>query len=763
VNTWDPSTHKSQCLKEPIDEHKLEHEDAMEDSARKAERVQLRNTRQSPRTVIIRHTDPLDPHANYTLKRLNYFIGLADTQHIDDETRRKLWRAYSLAKRSSPLLPFLMPERAWDILWATQSVSSQENPARERHLGEIYRDMTSAAKPITVGQRTGYLESLFLNGEEELALTEWEHDHKRVDPNLGQDYAAEHLDVGARMHALAGNADRARGIMEVLFGLYPTWHPSVMMTVFRAHTLLDSKRHHDLAMQIYIKMKTLRGKNVTLEDYDSWLVGFLEARHLQYAKKVFRGMVEEGHIACDYSSEEVHKVLKRLHLLYRLGTDIEKMTSIALYALSVLPHPWHSELFGHWMQAATVKQAPEAASQVLEMMFQRGSTPQTFHFNLLLRNLLRTKEKERSLRAENIGWHMIEILRKASVKASKERDDTEPEHGTTMEICSSSEKSNIDVVSEKLQRAAGTERSIDGPRKVPPADITTFALIMRHHANTLQWEHVDFLARRINELGLLPNSVILNVLMENQMRQGKHSRAWELYNSFTRVPEGTPGVFPDGANFRCLWLALRLALGDHETRNDTALPSPRQLLAETVRWWKMTRSRWDAKRFRIGLAAGDYGAVTGLMMHCFSYTSDLPGTLVALHALRKEIDIFPSDKAVDVLQRQVAWVDLDRDSSAARAQFSGGGFKQSVEKMGRVHHILMQNRFKRMNITGDQFAYMNKEEVGDLNLNLLSEFIRVILKRKFPPAEVEAMIDQARKDIGLPDLSTGDMDAFSVA
>jgi hypothetical protein len=763
VNTWDPTTHKKLRLEEVINERKPKHEDVVEDLAGRAGQMQLRNTCQSRSPVTIRYSDLSGPDTSYTIKRLNHLIWLADSPHINDNVRRKVWRAYSLAKHSFPMLPLLMPERAWDILWAAQSIRSAENPARELHLREIYRDMSSVAKPITVGQRAEYLESLFLNGEEQLALKEWEYDHKRVDPTSRHDYTAEHLDVGTRMHALAGNADRARDIMEDLFDLYPTWPPPVMMTVFRAHTSLDSKRHHDLAMQIYVKMKAFMGKNTTLEDYDSWFVGFLEARHLQYAKKVFRNMVEEGHIACNYSREEAEKVLKRLHLLYRLGTDIEKMTSIALYVLQILPQPWHSELFGHWMQAATVQQAPEAATQVLEMMFQRGTVPQTFHFNLLLRNLLRTKDKERVLKAENIGWHMIENSRTTSVKERSEENCNELNDGIIKRITWPRTKTDMDIVSEKLQRASELTKSTDAPRKVPPADITTFALIMRHHANNLQWEHVDFLARRINELELLPNSTILNVLMENQMRQGKYSRACEIYSSFTNVPEGTPGVFPDGANLRCLWLALRLALGDHETRNDTTLPTPRQLLTETIKWWEMTRSRWDAKRFRIGLAAGDHGAVTGLMMHCFSYTYDLPGSLVALHALRKKVNIFPSDKAADILQRQVAWVDLERDSSAARAQFSGGGFKQSQEKMGRVHHILMQNRFKRMKLTGDQFAYMSKEEVGDLNLNLLSEFIRVILKRQYPPEEVEAMIDQARKEIGLPNLSTGDMDAFSVA
>ncbi|KAF2791883.1 hypothetical protein K505DRAFT_247894 [Melanomma pulvis-pyrius CBS 109.77] len=722
--TWDPSTHLSLHPKDSSIQRRPDSQNAAENSARKAERERLRDAHLSQSTVLITRYHSLDAHAYHAIKRLNHFIGLANTKRNDSNLRVELWRAYSLAKYHSRNLPSLIPDKSWEILWATQSVTSLDNPSRELHLEEIYRDMRSAGKSPTVGQRTQYLESMFLNGDEELALKEWEYDHERTDAGSRQDYKPEHLEVGARMHALAGNADRARGIMEDLFDLWPTWDPSIMLAVFRAHTSLESEKHHDMAKAIYLKMKKHLGKKATLEDYDAWLVGFLEARHLRYAKQVFRDMVEDGHLARDLSPQEVEKVLRRLHLLYRLGTDIEKMTSIALHAISILPQVWHSELFGHWMQAATVKQAPEAATQILEMMFTRGNVPQTFHFNLLLRNLLRTKDKGRELKAENISWHMI----------------------------------------EKLQRAKEIGTSADGPRKVPPADITTFALAMRHHANHLQWEHVDFLARRMNELELLPNSTILNVLMENQIRQGKYSRAWEIYKSFTNVPEGTRGVFPDGANFRCLWLALRLALGDHETRNDSTLPTPRQLLAETIQWWGMTRSRWDAERFRIGLAAGDHGAVTGLMMHCFSYTKDLPGSLVALHALRKKVDIFPSGKAADVLQKHVAWVDLSRGTAEVRAQHSHSGvFAKRVEKMGRVYHILMQNRFKRMNITGDQFAFMNKTEVGDLELNLLSEFIRVMMKRQYPAEDVEAMIDEARKDIGLPDLSTGDMDAFSVA
>jgi acyl carrier protein phosphodiesterase len=58
---------------------------------------------------------------------------------------------------------------------------------------------------------------------------------------------------------------------------------------------------------------------------------------------------------------------------------------------------------------------------------------------------------------------------------------------------------------------------------------------------------------------------------------------------------------------------------------------------------------------------------------------------------------------------------------------------------------------------------LTDEQIGDVGLNLLSEFVRVVLKRSYPPEVVEAMIDAARCAVGVPDLPTGDMDAFEVA
>ncbi|EOA86302.1 uncharacterized protein SETTUDRAFT_177210 [Exserohilum turcica Et28A] len=678
----------------------------------------------------------------YALTRLNRLLRLAnDTGGRDDSLRAPLWRAYLLAKAIDPRLLDRLSERAWDLLWSMQSVKSLSNRNRTAHLEQLCRDMEKVRTATTVGQRARYLESVFLSGRERDAIAKWEQDHvsghsRRESPR------AEHMEIGAKLHALAGNVDRSRNIMDRLFQLYPAWDTSVMMTVFRAHTSSGLQEHHHLAKKIYDKMKDQKGNSCTIEDYDAWLVGFLEARNLAYSKQVFRDMVKAGCLAASGNTERVKQVLKRLHLLYRLGTDISKMTSIALHAISVLPPVYHGHLFGDWMKLAVVEKTPEAAAQILDMMMKRGYRPETFHFNMLLRALIRTKETPNILKAENIGWRMIDA-------ACKARERRPPPGVQTRSV-----NKHINVNGVDARTAQG----------VPTANVTTFALIMHHHAKSLQWEHVEYLVRQLKETSIEPNATIMNVIMDNKCRQGAYSEAWLVYKALTNPQEGSTGVFPNGASFRCLWKTLRLALGDHATRHDPGLPTPRELLKEMSAWWALSGSRYDADRFKMGLAGADSGAIASLIMHCFSYTQDLAGSLVALHVLRHKFSIFPTDKAAHILQRQMAWVDMARESESVRSQyFHSRSNKKNTERVVRVYNILLQQRLDRMNLKEGEYEKLTDEQIGDVGLNLLSEYVRVVLKRSYPPEIVEAMVDAARCAVGLPDLPTGDMDAFEVA
>jgi hypothetical protein len=151
-------------------------------------------------------------------------------------------------------------------------------------------------------------------------------------------------------------------------------------------------------------------------------------------------------------------------------------------------------------------------------------------------------------------------------------------------------------------------------------------------------------------------------------------------------------------------------------------------------------------------------------MHCFSYNRDLAGSLVALHVLRHRFHIFPTDESAQILQRQMAWVDLADESAAVRGQyFHSRSNKKNTDRIAAVYDILLQRRLSRTGLKEGDFEKLTDEQIGDMGLNLLSEFIRVVLKRYHPPEVVEMMIDVTRSVVGVPDLPTGDMDAFEVA
>jgi hypothetical protein len=636
-----------------------------------------------------------------------------------------------LAKSADKSLLSILSDSDWHIIWASQAFKSFQNAKRTLHLEELYSDMKSAGCIPTSIQRAEYLECLFLNGKEHEAVKGWEADHLRYGALDGKGYAPEHLEVGARLFALAGLADPARMILYTLFEMYPDWDPSVMLLVLRTHTSTDLTKYHNHAKDIYDKRRSSTVQKMTLRDYDACFVGFLEARHMYFAKAVFRDMITDGFIAATDAPEEVEKVMERLHRLYRLGTDISGMTTISIDAIELLPKSYHAHLYGQWLKLTVVKQMPEASAQILDSMFKRGYAPGTYHFNMLLKALFRTKETPNVLRAENIGWRMAEESRKAHKRTIGGYD-------------------------------AGQSSDLKAARNTPVADVTTFSLLMQHHAKRSQWEYVDYLSRQLKETSVVPNAAIMNVLIDNKVRQGAYADGWTIYQRLTqRSKRGeSTGIFPDGATIRLLWKTLRFALGDKELLNDPKMPSPRELLKESLEWWESCRYRHDADRFRTGLSGASRGAISSLILHCFSYTQDVAGFLVAMHALRRNLDILPADNDADILRRQLAWVDMSRESSAIGKQyFQTFSRQENEERVSEVYHILLDARIKRM---GEEKAgRMTDEEVGEFSLNMLSELARVYMKRQFAAEMVEEMIETAKSDVGYRG-KTGDLDAHQV-
>ncbi|KAF1912644.1 hypothetical protein BDU57DRAFT_523048 [Ampelomyces quisqualis] len=657
-----------------------------------------------------------------------------------DELRRRFWKVYNRAKSADPHFVSTISNRDWKALWNIQAAESEDQVKRALRLVELFDDMASVGISSTWKQRAEHLESSIALGTDSKLAKQWKGEPSTLGFRL-QPSKPEQLEMKARLHAHAGNLAYARKIIDKLFDKHHEWDPSVIITVFRLHTSSTSIRDNEAAEEMYDETKARLGDNMTLELYDAFLHGFQEARRLESAKQVFVDMIGGGCLATSESAEDLNQVLKRLHVLYSIGLDMSVMSNIITDAIKVLPAQYLGRLFGDWMQVAVIEQAPEAASQIFDTMLQRGFMPDTYHFNMLIRALLRTQQSPNVLKAENIGWQMINEARKAY------KSDTK--------LGSSIPKTTKD-------------RSIRRSHDFPPANVTTFALIMHHHAKKLQWEYVEYLLRQLKESQIRPNTTMMNVLMHNKTRQGAYMETWLIYKELTNPPDDVDitaiDLFPNGATIRHLWVVLRFALADPEHQGFTfLLPSPEKLLLETRKWWRMCQRRPDASRFHLGLAGADHGGISALMLHCFSYTQDLPGTLIALHVLRLDFNIYPTPREVDIIKRHLAWIDPLGDDADDQARFEFRKAKRiATEQVEQMWQIVLEQRLKRMGLTVDEARELKGDEGREFGINLLSEVIRVVLKRRHGAKGAEKAIKTAGENAGFRG-TTGDMTAYEVA
>lgn len=670
------------------------------------------------------------------VKRLQYFLNRADLKDdVDAALRGPLWNAYTEATKWKISLLKGLPYRAWNILWRSQYADFSNVSRRQINLARLNQDLITARAHAVAGQVAYRIERRFMTGMQEEALRLWTSSRSNFPT------APEYLDTGARLYALAGYPDQARNIMDRLLELYPSWDVSVMVAVFRAYTSSRSKDDIEKAQEIYHIIKQRVAPVAALEVYDSCLIGFLEVQSLPDAKQVFRDMVCGGLLETEGSQLQAERVLKRLNLLYALGRDISGMSSIALDAIAVLPVAYHGHVFSDWMKSAMVGNAPQAAAQILDVMIQRGYRPETQDFDYLLRSLIRTKEAHNLLKAENIGWKMIEQARMSAIPTDRHPSG-----------------SRLKAIAEKLQ----TEGVLDADpaASVPPASTSTFALIMRHHASKSQWEHVDYLSRQLKLANIKMNSTIMNVVIENEGRKGQFNEAWQIYKSLTDNTDEAESVFPDGETFAILWRNLRFALGNPANLEDPNLPTPRKLLRETVDWWLLVRQRPDADRFLRGLAADDRGGIEKLMLHCFSCAQDLSGSLVALHVLRQKFDIYPTKNTVKTVLRQLSWEAKHDETQSMRRHFRiSKDHSRNMRRLTHIYEAVSSYRLQRLKITADMLRNYSSEQLGDLELNTISEFVRAALLAHphHSPEIVELLIEGAANAAGVAGITTGDV------
>lgn len=182
-------------------------------------------------------------------------------------------------------------------------------------------------------------------------------------------------------------------------------------------------------------------------------------------------------------------------------------------------------------------------------------------------------------------------------------------------------------------------------------------------------------------------------------------------------------------------------------------------MADMVSWFNRSESPLSRQSHLHFLQTK--GDLSNTISTCFYMYKDLPGQLVAMHVLAQIFELHTTPKAVHAIHRSLSLINLPTATEAQRREVhASGAFNKRIERLLRVQEALGQQRAKSALAAGEDIAALQNDRL--FKLNLLSELIRTLMLREYGPEEVERLIDEAKRDIGVPNIETGDVNAFDL-
>lgn len=666
----------------------------------------------------------LVPVHNTYLKLLNENIVKASTDLENQDTRKKLWQSYSRCKAFLPPFLHLIPDKSWDTLWASQQTVSPDDPYWASHVITLSKDMLEAGKAMGVYQSILYIEALRSNGQQELAITQWQ----QLEGHLENDKRAseEHELLGVRLFASQGNPDRAEKIALNFLGKENQDDSRILIPILNAW----AQRGDDLGIQhawaLYLRFREHVGSNITMEDYDNITIGFLNVGRNDLALAVFKDMMLTGEQTDEGSTELYRKSLGVMGRTQEHAISVAEINRISLTGLVILPKRFQNKYFyGSWLKKLLGMGEVNAAAQVIELMYERGVKPDSKHLNGIIGAWLRTGSDKDREAAERMAWAMIH-----------ERFDFVSRR--SQNLVPRTRYKNITPMSPN-----GLPIPVHLRRSVAPANIETFSLLLQHYGRRAQEENVRLIQNSLKMAEIQPNTYYINHLLYIDLRRGQHQAAWTKYKAMF----GT--IRPDLETFACLWDCEKGHIESLMIHALDQFPSPRRLMNEMMSWFQGLTSA-QRKIVQQDFSMELYNQI----IRCTGLFGDRSATIVALYALKEHFGFYPDVHTIRMITLSVSRTKLpglNRDKDTRGRQRGKDIRKVNAHKIAQVFAILVQQRETELaeNGLGD-VAQIDDSVQREEGLFRLAEFLRTVLRRMVEDErEVESLIEETARDMGV--------------
>lgn len=663
--------------------------------------------------------------------------------HLDSSEKansQELWKWYQRSKDSIPsFLQTLEPEIC-QLLWNIQL--RQASPAtRMAHVRTLVEDFNSVGKELLPDQVLEYIGVLHNGGDIEGALQLWEESQAIISQGEGDIDA--YWSTGVRLFAAHGDPQRAQDIAFAFLTSDGSRHARILIQIATAWTKQADSHAATKAWAIYLQLKTLLGSDMKMEDYDILSTSFLNDGKINLAVAVFKDMMITGKDSANDSTAIFQRAIGLTGSLRQSNIKEEVVNKISLSALTFLPRRLQNKFFyASWMKKLIGMGEVDSAAAVVELMFERGVRPDAIHLNGIIGGWLRNGSPSSRDKAEKLGWSMIQH--------------------------------RIDTVWSRIQHSAeSTKPSVPElpadsrlpkflKRKLPPANIETFSILLLHYTRRGDDDMVKYLNKCLGDAQIRPNSYYMNHILYAELRKQRIHSLWEEFQLLARQ------VAPDLETFACLWDCGKLQYDRFRTAYDTKFPEVRQLFAMMMRWY----STLDARKQTITQEEFSRELYDQIIL-CFCLSKDLCGTLVALYVMRDLFKIYPDESIARMLILQIARIagNINIDDkvgppgtsrrSRIRARRRLSTTPRSKEDIKQIKDILATLQTKKVSILeaqGIDVQQLGEQDRKQYQLEILSELLVMVIERTIvgpsgSDRDVKAQIVAAIQEMGVPDLA----------
>ena len=639
------------------------------------------------------------------------------------DVRKKLWQAYARCKAFLPPFLHLIPDRAWQVLFASQEIGLSSGRPHWAQIVTLTEDKLKAEKELNKSERMLYLWALRNEGRQDEAISQWQElkTHQEDDEEAIDGYEL----LGVQLFASQGDPEKAEKISSSFLRKGPQKESRILIPIIEAWAQRGDDVGFKHAWVLYLQLKEHLGANITMDDYDNVALSFLNSGRADLGLAVFKDMMLNGQKSDQGSVELNIRSLGFMEKIDPSAITVEALNKIALTGLTTLPKRFQNKyFFGKWISKLLSIGANDAAASVIELMYERGVRPAPKHLNGIIGAWLRSGTDRNREKAAQMAWAMvyerIDLVKKrqkaGEIESSKEPDFQPP---------------SIPV---HLRRT------------VAPATIETMCLLLQYYTRRSQDNNLQLVLDALSATEMEPNTYFINHLMHLDLRHGRHEAAFAKYKMMFRWQ------IPNLDTFICLWDCERahLAVGNRQG----PFPTPRKLMSVMMAW--ISELSTKANRGERQLVQQEFHkGIYDQIFRCMCHSYDLEGAIVAAYALKEIFGYYPDHTNARMVSLQIVRMAAGEEEARRRRKRGRPNVKNphrqaNTTKITQAFALVANQRHEVLKEHGIDILRSKDEHLKEEEaLFILAEFIRIVLRKlAVDDTLVESNIKRAASEMG---------------